>query len=71
MHCGAAHQSYVSIRKIVGLLICSTELIQADLCDRIQAIIFHIRFLRDQAFSASNFFMNSTSFSTPSIGIAL
>ena len=41
MHSGAAHKRYVGIRKIVGLLISSAELIQTDLCDRIQAIIFH------------------------------
>ena len=33
--------------------------------------VYHVMLSFDQAFSASNFFMNSTSFSTPSIGIAL
>ena len=67
VHHRAADQYGVRIRHIVCLRIVSVKFFQSDLRDRIQAMILK----HNQLFSSSNFFINATSASTPSFGIAL
>ena len=66
MHGCAPDKDRICLVYIFCFLIIPVELLQAAGCDGIQAMIFvHYRF------SSSNFFMNATSASTPSMGIAL
>ena len=66
MHGSAAHQNAVSLLYIRRNLIFIAKILQSHIRNGIQAInLIH------QAFSSSNFFINSTSFSTPSMGMAL
>ena len=66
MHCRRPYEYALSLIIIIGLDISVIESVKTNLCYWIQTMI-----LIHYAFSFSNFFINSTSASTPSIGIAL
>ena len=62
----AAHQQSVSLLKIVSFYIFLRKITDPDL-----RYLIHTHIPVHHKFSSSNFFINSTSFSTPSKGIAL
>ena len=66
MHFGTSYENCLAIIDGIRIFISLIKNVQTFLGNRIQAMI-----LKHYAFSSSNFFMNATSASTPSFGIAL